>query len=323
MMKGKPVILCTRRFPAAVEDRLRRDYAPRLNPDDHAIPPAELPTRAEGCDALLVTPSDRLDAAVLQALPRQVRAIATFSVGYEHIDLTAARARGLIVTNTPGVLTEATAEIALLLMLGAARRASEGDRLMRADAWTGWTPTQLLGTQLTGKRLGILGMGRIGRAVARMARGFGMEIHYHNRHPLPDAEAEGAAFHDTPDGLLKVAQVLSLHCPATPETRHLLNADRLALMPSGAIVVNTARGAIVDDEALIAALRDGPIAAAGLDVFEGEPAIHPGYRALSNVFLLPHLGSATVETRNAMGFKALDNLDAVFADQAPPDDLTA
>lgn len=321
-MQGKPVILCTRRFPDAVEKRLRRDYAPRLNASDAPLPAAALAAWAEGCDALLVTPTDRIDASVIAALPDSVRAIATFSVGYEHIDVEAAKARGIIVTNTPGVLTEATAEIALLLMLGAARRAPEGERMMRTDAWTGWAPTQLLGTQLTGKRLGILGMGRIGQTVAAMARALGMEIHYHNRRPVPAEAAGDAAYHATAEGLLRVAQVLSIHCPATPETRKLIDAERLALLPEGAIVVNTARGAIIDDDALIAALQGGHIAAAGLDVFEGEPAIHPGYRDLPNVFLLPHLGSATVETRNAMGFKALDNLDAIFAGRPPPDSLT-
>lgn len=321
-MKGKPVILCTRRFPAAVEDRLRRDYAPRLNPDDVPITAPDLPARAEGCHALLVTPTDRLDASTIQKLPDSLQAIATFSVGFEHIDLEAARQRRITVTNTPGVLTEATAEIALLLMLGAARRASEGERMMRADSWSGWAPTQLLGTQLTGKRLGILGMGRIGQAMARMSRSLGMEIHYHNRRPVTGAEDLQATFHDSVEGLMAVADVLSLHCPATPDTHHLLNTERLSRLPPGAIVVNTARGSIVDDAALIASLQAGHVAAAGLDVFDGEPAIHPGYRELPNVFLLPHLGSATVETRNAMGFKALDNLDAIFAGRTPPDGLT-
>lgn len=317
-MNGKPVILVTRRLPDAVEDRLKRDYDARLNTDDEPYAPAALVAAADGADAVLVAPGDRIDAGVIVALPASVRAVATFSVGYDHIDVAAAKARGLTVTNTPGVLTEATADIALLLMLGAARRAGEGERLMRQGAWTGWTPTQLLGKHLDGRRLGIVGMGRIGQALAHRARALGMEIHYHNRRRLDPAEEAGATFHADADSLLAVADVLSLHCPASAETHHFLNAARISLLPAGAIIINTARGAVVDDEALIAALRSGRVWAAGLDVYEGEPAVHPAYRALPNTFLLPHLGSATEETRNAMGFRALDNLDAVFAGREPP-----
>jgi glyoxylate reductase len=255
---------------------------------------------------------------VIAALPDRVAVIATFSVGYEHIDLAAAEARGILVTNTPGVLTEATADIALLLLLGAARRASEGERMMRAGTWTGWTPTQLMGTHLHGKRLGILGMGRIGQALARRARALGMEIHYHNRSELDPAEAGEARYHPRAEDLLTQSDALSLHFPATPQTIKFLNAKRLALLPKGAIVVNTARGAVVDDEALVAALQSGQVAAAGLDVYDGEPKAHPAYATLPNTFLLPHLGSATVETREAMGFKALDNLDAHFGGRIPP-----
>ncbi len=272
----------------------------------------------------MVCPADRMTAPALAALPDSVRILATFSVGTDHIDLEAARARGLVVSNTPDVLTDATAETALLLMLGAARRAVEGERLVRAargtpGAWTGWTPTQLLGRQLTGKRLAILGMGRIGRAVADRARAFGLSIHYSNRHRLPPELEQGAVFHADAEAMLGLADILTLHCPATAETKGWLDARRIGLMPLGAIVVNTARGAIVDDAALIAALTRGRLFAAGLDVYDGEPDLDPGYRALPNVFLLPHLGSATVETRNAMGFRALDNLDAYFAGREPPD----
>lgn len=317
-MNGKPVILVTRRLPEAVQARLRRDYDARLNDDDTLYDRDSLVSAAAGADGLLVTPTDRIDGALIGMLPDTVRIIATFSVGYEHVDVGAAQARGIVVTNTPGVLTDATADIALLLMLGAARRAAEGERLMREGTWTGWTPTQLLGVHLGGKRLGILGMGRIGQAVARRARALGMTIHYHNRHRLPPDEEDGAIYHATVEDLLAVSDVLSLHCPATPETHRFLNTDRLALLPDGAIVVNTARGAVVDDEALIQALKSGRVRAAGLDVFDGEPDVHPGYRTLPNTFLLPHLGSATVETRNAMGFRALDNLDAFFAGRKPP-----
>jgi lactate dehydrogenase-like 2-hydroxyacid dehydrogenase len=312
-------ILLTRRLPQAVEDRAARDYQPLMNPEDRARTPDDVVRLASGCAGLLVTAGDRLPAEAIASLPDSVRIVATFSVGTDHIDLAAARARGIVVTNTPDVLTDATAEIALLLMLGAARRAYEGDRMIRDRAWTGWTPTQLMGTQLSGKRLAILGMGRIGRAVAQRARGFDMKIHYSNRSRLPADLEEGATFHADPEDLLTVADFLSIHAPLTSETRSWLNAERIARMPDGAIVINTARGPVIDDEALIAALRAGKLAAAGLDVFTDEPNLHPEYPTLPNTFLLPHLGSATIETRNAMGFRALDNLDAFFAGSEPPD----
>lgn len=317
--KGRPVVLVTRRLPEAVLDRAARDYDARFNEEDKPLSPAELVARAAGTDAILSCASDRLDAATVAALPASVRILATFSVGTDHIDLEAARSRGLIVTNTPDVLTDATADIALLLMLGAARRAHEGERMVREATWTGWTPTQMLGTHLGGKRLGILGMGRIGQAVAQRARAFGMTVHYNNRRRLPPDQELGAVFHPDPEELLTVSDVLSLHFPATAETRHWLNAERIARLPAGAIVVNTARGTVVDDAAVIAALKSGRLAAAGLDVFEGEPNLNPAYRPLPNTFLLPHLGSATVETRNAMGFRALDNIDALFAGREPAD----
>ena len=318
---SRPVLLVTRRLPDAVEARAARDFEAWLNPQDRALSGAEIAALARECGAngILCTAGDRLDADAIAALPEGVRIVATFSVGTDHIDLNAAKGRGLIVTNTPEVLTDATADIALLLMLGAARRASEGERMIRTGAWTGWTPTQLLGTHLGGKRLGIVGMGRIGQAVARRARAFGMTIHYSNRRRLPPDQEAGAVYHADPEAMLAVCDVLSLHFPATPETTHWLNAERIERLPQGAIVVNTARGSVVDDGALIAALASGRLAAAGLDVFENEPNLHAGYRRLENCFLLPHLGSATVETRNAMGFKALDNLDAFYAGAEPPD----
>lgn len=316
---SRPTLVVTRHLPDAVEARAARDYNARLNLDDTPLSGADIVARAQGAQAVLCSAGDRLNADTIAALPDSVRIVATFSVGTDHIDLSAAKARGLVVTNTPDVLTDATADIALLLMLGAARRASEGERMIRAGAWTGWTPTQLLGTHLGGKRLGIIGMGRIGQAVARRARAFGMTVHYSNRKRLPADLEEGAVFHADPEAMLAICDVLSLHFPATLETTHWLNAARIDRLPPGAIVVNTARGSVVEDEALIAALRSGRIAAAGLDVFENEPNLHPGYRTLENAFLLPHLGSATVETRNAMGFKALDNLDAFFAGAEPPD----
>jgi glyoxylate reductase len=320
-MTNRPAILVTRKLPDAVTARLSRDYRPTLNPSDRRYSVEELLASAAGHDALLIAPSEAMKAETIAALPDSIRAIATFSVGFEHIDLAAAKARGIIVTNTPDVLTDATADIAMLLILAAARRASEGERMIREDRWTGLGLAEMLGRQVSGKRLGILGMGRIGRALAKRARGFDMRIHYSNRRRLPPDLEQGAIFHAGPEELLPHCDVLSINCPASPETRHFLNVERIAKLPDGAIVVNTARGAIVDDAALIAGLRSGKLFAAGLDVYENEPRIHPDYRLLSNVFLLPHLGSATVETRAAMGFKCLDNLDAVFAGREPPDRL--
>jgi len=312
-------LLVSRRLPPMVEQRAADNYDARLNTDDVPYAAERLLALAEGADALLVCPGNTIDAALLGKLPSRVKIVATYSVGYDHIDVKAAAERGIVVTNTPDVLTDATADAAILLMLAAARRAGEGERLVRAGQWDGWKPTQLLGTHITGKRLGILGMGRIGQAVARRARGFGMTIHYSDIRRLSPEQEQGAVFHADPDALLGQVDVLSLHMPGGAETARFLNAARLAKLPKGAVVVNAARGTLVDDEALIAALRSGHIAAAGLDVYANEPKLHPGYRALDNAFLLPHLGSATVETRNAMGFRALDNLDAFFAGKTPPD----
>ena len=318
-MAGKPVVLVGRRLPEAVEARLRRDYEPRLNEEDRLYPPDELIRLAEGADAILPCHTERFPADMVARLPESVRIIANFSVGVDHVDLAAAKARGITVTNTPDVLSDATAEIAMLLMLGAARRASEGERLIRAGQWRSWSPAFMVGTQVTGKRLGIVGMGRVGRIVAKRARGFDMQIHYVNRRRLPPEAEQGAVWHARIEELLPHCDFLSLNCPATPETRGLLSRERIALLPDGAIVVNTARGAIVDDDALIEALRSGKLAAAGLDVFNGEPDLDSRYRDLPNTFLLPHIGSATRETRDAMGFRALDNLDAFFAGREPRD----
>jgi lactate dehydrogenase-like 2-hydroxyacid dehydrogenase len=318
-MKDKPVVVAGRKLPEAVEARLKRDYDARLNPDDRLYTVDDLIALCDGADAILPCHTEHLNADAIAKLPGTVRAIANFSVGYDHVDTAAAKKRGIVVTNTPDVLSDATAEIAMLLMLGAARRAHEGEKIMRAGLWTSWSPSFMVGAQITGKRLGIVGMGRVGQVTAKRARGFDMEIHYFNRRRLePGAEA-GAAYHDSVEKLLPHCDVLSLHCPATPETRQFLNAERIALLPDGAIVVNTARGAIVDEPALIAALRSGKVAAAGLDVFAEEPTQNCAFKDLPNTFLLPHIGSATQETRNAMGFRALDNLDAVFAGREPPD----
>ncbi|SMF43321.1 Lactate dehydrogenase [Tistlia consotensis] len=320
-MTDRPLVLATRRLPPAVTARLQRDYRATLNESDEVHSPDRLVALAEGCDAILCCSSEKFTAGLIGRLPASVRAIATFSVGYEHIDTAAAQARGIRVTNTPDVLTDATADITLLCLLGAARRAWEGEAMLRNGEWVGWSTTQLLGVHVTGKRLGIFGMGRIGRAVARRARGFDMQVHYHNRRRLPAEQEEGATYHADPDELLGLCDFVSLNFPASAETENFLNAERIARLPDGAVVVNTARGTVVDDDALIAALQSGKLAAAGLDVFRGEPKLDPRYRELPNAFLLPHMGSATIETRDAMGLKCLDNLDAFFAGKEPPDAL--
>ncbi len=318
-MNRKPVVVVTRKLPPAVEQRLARDYAPRFNTEDRLYTTEELRQHCEGAQAIVATHTEKFSADVLARLPDSVRVIANFSVGVDHCDLAAARERGIVVTNTPDVLADATAELTMLLILGAARRASEGERLIRGGRWDSWSPTFMLGTQVTGKRLGIVGMGRIGQVTAKRARAFDMQIHYHNRRRLdPELEA-GAVYHDSLDSLLPQSEFLALHCPNTPDTRDLFNADRIAQLPDGAIVVNSARGNIVDEDAIIAALRSGKIRAAGLDVYKKEPRIRPEFAELANTFLLPHLGSATHETRDAMGFRALDNLDAVFAGREPGD----
>ncbi len=319
-MSDKPAVLVGRKLPVAVEMRLQRDYAPILNPDDKLYTADELIALSADVDAILPCHSEHLSADVIERLDDRVKVIANFSVGYDHVDIDAAKARGIIVTNTPDVLSDATAEIAILLMLGAARRASEGERLVRSQQWKDWSPAFMVGTQVTGKRFGVVGMGRVGQVTAQRARGFDMDIHYYNRRRLEPSQEAGATYHEAFLDLVQHADVLSIHCPATPETKGMVNADALSRLPDGAIVVNTSRGAVVDDDALISALKSGKVAAAGLDVFNGEPAdIHPGYRDLENVFLLPHIGSATTETRDAMGFRALDNLDAVFAGREPKD----
>ena len=316
----KKSVLVTQKLPDAVETRLLRDYNGILNHGE-PLTQEQILSEAHKADGLLVTVSDKLDAAFFKLLPERVKIITNYGVGYEHIDVDTAQKYGIAVTNTPGVLTDATADIALLLLLGAARRAGEGHMMIRAGAWKQWSPTAMLGHDVSGKRLGIVGLGRIGRAVAQRARAFNMEIHYHNRTQLPPDIEAAAHYHGTLESLLAVSDFLSLHAALTPQTRGLLNAHNLSLLPQGAIVINTSRGDLVVDDALVEALQSGHVAAAGLDVFTGEPNIHPGYARLDNVFLLPHLGSATIGTRNAMGFCALDNLDAFFAGHKPPNQV--
>jgi lactate dehydrogenase-like 2-hydroxyacid dehydrogenase len=314
-MPTKPVLFITRRLPASIEELAGALYEARLTPSDVAI--TDLAARAEGANAILCCPGDTLDAKTIAALPDQVKVIGTFSVGYDHIDIEAAKARGIKVCNTPDVLSVATAECAILLLMAAARRAGEGERLVRSGKWAGWAPTQLLGSQVSGRRLGIFGMGRIGREIARMGRGFGMEIHYRDMARLPPDLEHGAIFHDNDDSFLPICQFLSLNAPGGDGTRHWLNAERIGKLPPGAVVVNAARGTLVDDAALIAALQSGQIAAAGLDVYNNEPKLNPGYLKLENVVLLPHLGSATTETRDAMGRIVLTGIGSLLAGETP------
>jgi len=308
----KPILLVTRRLPPAIEARAACDYDARLNADDTPVTGADILARAGGASAVLCCPAEKLDAATIGALPDSVRVIGTFSVGFDHIDMAATRARGIAVVNTPDVLSVATAECAMLLILAAARRAGEGERLVRSGTWSGWAPTQLLGTGVAGRRLGIFGMGRIGRELAAMARGFGMAVHYRDQARLPPELELGATYHDSDESFLPVCDVLSLHAPGGAGTRHWLNADRLARLPRGAIVANAARGTLIDDDALVAALRSGHVAAAGLDVYNDEPRVAAALLACEPIVLLPHLGSATVETRDAMGHRVLDGIDAVL-----------
>lgn len=297
----------SRRLPVAVERRAER-YELVRNPEDLILTPSALAEAAAGCDYILTSAMQPIPRSVFEQLDGTLKAIGTLSVGHNHIDLDAAREFGVAVFYSPGVLSEACADLAVMLLLNAARRGYEADALMRAGKWTGYAPTQLLGIGLTGKRAGILGMGRIGQAVAKRLRGFGMELHYHNRKALSAADELGATYHPAAEELLKVSDVLLLLTPGTSELVNFLDQRRLALLPSNAVVVNISRGETIHDDALIDALQNGRIFAAGLDVFAGEPNFDPRYRTLPNVFLTPHIASATVDTRNAMGYLILDGL---------------
>jgi glyoxylate reductase len=323
MPARRPKVIVTRRLPEPVETRMRELFEVELNEDDQPFTRDQLAAAMARADVLVPTLTDRIDQALLAQAGPQLRLIANYGAGFDHIDVQAALARSILVTATPGVLTEDTADMTMALILAVPRRLAEGAALLKDPHkhWSGWSPTWMLGHRISGKRLGIVGMGRIGQAVARRARGFDMEIHYHNRTRLaPDLE-QGAVFHARFDDMLPHCDFLSINCASTPETRGLLDAEAIARLPDGAVVVNSARGDIVDDEALIAALRSGKLAAAGLDVFRGEPNIDPRYRELDNAFLLPHLGSATLETRIAMGMRAVDNLQAHFSGRPPRDAL--
>jgi glyoxylate reductase len=325
MAPARPATLViSRRLPAPVEQRAAKSYSVRLNADDEPYTADRLLVLAAGADGLLVCPGNTVDAALIARLPDTVKIVATYSVGYDHIDVKAAAKRGLVVTNTPEVLTDATADTAILLMLAAARRAGEGERVIRAGQWDGWKPTQLLGTHITGKRLGILGMGRIGQALARRARAFGLSIHYHNRRRLPAAveEALEATYWDSLDQMLARMDIVSVNCPHTPATYHLLSARRLKYLRPEAIVVNTARGEVIDENALTRMLEADELAGAGLDVFEHAPAVSEKLIKLAKrgkVTLLPHMGSATKEGRNDMGEKVIINIRTFIDGHRPPD----
>jgi len=316
----KPRILVTRRWPEVVQSRLARDYEATFNDADSCMSSYAIGRALEEFDAVLPTVSDHMPAGIFPSAPR-ARILGNFGVGHNHIDLAAAQAAGLTVTNTPGCLTDCTADLAITLMLMVARRAGEGEREVRAGAWTGWRPTHMMGRKLSGRTLGIIGMGRIGRATARRARlGFGMDVVFYNRSRLDHPEVRELGAHQlaSVEALMAASDVVSVHCPGGGANRHLVNAGALdALGPDG-ILINTARGDVVDLEALMEALKSGRIAGAGLDVYEKEPAVPEALCGMENVVLLPHLGSATMETRVAMGMMVADNLDAFFAGREPP-----
>ncbi len=314
-MTTRPSVVVTRRLPEAVERELMRDFEARLNPEDRPLGAEGLTEAMRSADGVLTTVTDKVTAEVLSTEPRRAKIVANFGVGFNNIDVEAAKARGVAVSNTPDVLTDATADLAITLLLMVARRTGEGERHLRGGQWTGWRPTHMMATHVTGKTLGLVGMGRIARAVARRAHhGFGMKVIYHDPFPPPAdvAAALGAEPRAELDAVLREADFVSLHCPATPETRHLMNRERLALMRPDAFLVNTARGDVVDEGALVEALQQKKIAGAGLDVFEREPEVTRALLSMENVVLLPHLGSATTETRVAMGMRAVENLRLFF-----------
>lgn len=317
----KPRIWITRRLSDATLERAERDYDVVVNYADTPGTADDLIAASGDFDAIIPCHSEHFSAEVVGQFSDRLKIVANHSVGVDHCDLPALKARRIVVTNTPDVLSDATAELAMLLMLGAARHAVAGDRIVRTGAWDSWSPAFMVGKQVTGARLGIIGMGRVGRAFAVKARGFGMDVHYFNRKALPPEEEQGATYHISVESLLGVADFLSLHCPATPETTDLMNAERFAALPAGAVIINTARGALVDEDALMASLDSGHVSAAGLDCFKTEPGGNPAFASYDSVFMLPHIGSATRRTRDAMGFRALDNLDAFFAGRTPQDTL--
>ena len=304
-------VLVTRKLLRSNEDRISKIWNANLNLNDELYSQKRLIELSQGQDGILSSLTDKIDEKTISELPETIKIISNFAVGFGNIDLKAAEKRNIVVTNTPDVLTDATAEIAMLLILGAARRASEGIEYARKSNWK-WSADFLIGKQLTGSRLGILGMGRIGRTVAKLAKAFGMEIHYHNRSKLnPDLEM-GAIYHENIKSLFSVSDILSINCPATKETKNIINKETLEYFPAGAIITNSARGDMIDDEALVKALISRKIYSVGLDVYNGEPNLYPGYLNQKDVFILPHLGSATKKTRTAMADLAIDNIVEFF-----------
>ncbi|MEQ8229147.1 MAG: D-glycerate dehydrogenase [Rhodospirillales bacterium] len=321
MPNKKPRVVVTRKLPDAIETRMMELFDVQLNLDDKPMSKAQLIESVANADVLVPTVTDRIDAAILAQAGERLRLIANYGTGVDHIDLATARQRGMTVTNTPDVLTEDTADMTMALFLAVSRRIAEGERVMRTGDWQGWAPTWMLGHRINGKRLGIIGMGRIGRAVARRARGFGMAVHYHNRKRVhEDVENElEATYWESLDQMLARVDLVSVNCPHTPATYHLLSARRLQLLQPHTIIVNTARGEVIDENALTRMLEAGDIAGAGLDVFEHEPAVNPKLLALDNTVLLPHLGSATFEGRIDMGEKVLINIKTFVDGHKPPD----
>lgn len=319
----RPRVIVTRQLMPHVEGRMAELFDVALSAQDHAFSADELKAAVADCDVFVPTVTDRIDADVLSAASERLKLIANFGAGVDHIDLSAARAKGIMVSNTPGVFTEDTADMTMALILSVPRRLAEGEKLMRSGQWQGWAPSTMLGHRVGGKLLGIIGMGRIGLAVARRARAFGLSIHYHNRRRLPAAIEEelGASYHASIDTLLRISDIVTLHCPHTSETHEMVGAARIASMKPTAYLINTARGEIVDEAALVAALQAGRIAGAGLDVYTHEPAVDPALLALDNVVLLPHLGSATIEGREASGEKVIANIRAWCDGHRPPDQV--
>ena len=304
-------VLITRKLLRSNEDRISKIWDANLNLNDEVYSQKKLIELSQGCDGILTSLTEKIDEGVVQELSESVKIISNFAVGFGNIDLEATKKRNIVVTNTPDVLTDATAEIAMLLILGAARRASEGLLYAKNKNWK-WSVDFLIGKQLQGSRLGILGMGRIGRAVAKLAKAFGMEIHYHNRSKLNSDLEMGAIYHSSIKSLFSVSDILSINCPATKETKNIINKETLEYFPPGAIITNSARGDMIDDEALVQALINRKIYSAGLDVYNGEPNLYSGYLNLPNVFILPHLGSATKKTRTAMADLAISNIEEFF-----------
>jgi glyoxylate reductase len=304
-------ILVTRRLLRACEDKASKIFDVKLNSNDELYSQKNIIDMSEGCDGILTSLTDKMDEETINKLPNTVKILSNFAVGFGNIDLVAAKKKNIAVTNTPDVLTDATAEIGILLILGACRRASEGIQSAKDSNWK-WSADYLIGKQLTGSRLGILGMGRIGQKIAKIAKSLGMIIHYHNRSKLSSDKEQGATYHDNLKSLLSVSDVLSVCCPASKETINMINKETIEYLPKGAVITNVARGDIVDDEALIDALDRRKVYAVGLDVYKGEPNLNPGYLKHKSAFILPHLGSATKETRTAMANLAIDNLDEFF-----------